>query len=85
MADPLHKNTPLHGVKLKTIVAYLHEKFGWDGLSDRIDVNCFKKDPSIISTVKFLRKQEWAKEEIEKLYVETITRADPWVNSRKSE
>jgi uncharacterized protein (DUF2132 family) len=60
---------PLHGVTLETILRKLVNKYGWDGLAKRIDINCFKSDPSISSSLKFLRKTPWARKEVEDLYV----------------
>ena len=65
-------NNPLHGVKLSTIVEFLHEKYGWHKLSEIININCFKSDPSINSSLKFLRKTKWARNKVEKLYLESI-------------
>jgi uncharacterized protein (DUF2132 family) len=62
-------NDPLHGVTLETILRKLVNKYGWDGLAKRIDINCFKTDPSISSSLKFLRKTPWARKEVEDLYV----------------
>jgi len=68
MADE-HPNDPLHGVTLETILRKLVGKYGWDGLAKRIDIRCFKSDPSISSSLKFLRKTPWARKEVEDLYV----------------
>ena len=65
-------NNPLHGVKLSTIVEFLYKKYGWEELSEMININCFKSDPSINSTLKFLRKTRWARNKVEKLYLESI-------------
>ena len=62
-------NNPLHGLSLETIVTKLEEHYGWDGLAYRIDINCFKSDPSIKSTLKFLRKTQWARDKVESLYI----------------
>ncbi len=67
-------NNPLHGVKLATIVEDLQGYYGWNGLAQRININCFKKDPSIKSSLKFLRRTEWAREQVEQLYLETFVR-----------
>jgi len=64
-----NSNDPLHGVTLETILSKLVNKYGWDGLAKRIDVNCFKSDPSINSSLKFLRKTPWARKQVEELYV----------------
>ena len=65
-------NNPLHGVKLKDIVEYLVEKYGWDHLGTKINIRCFKNDPSVKSSLKFLRKTPWARDEVEQLYLDTI-------------
>jgi len=65
-------NNPLHGVKLADILEYLVAEYWWDELAQRIDIRCFKYDPSIKSCLKFLRKTPWAREKVEKLYLETI-------------
>ncbi len=68
----MQANNPLHGVKLQDIVEALHAKYGWDGLAQRININCFKSDPSIKSSLKFLRKTPWARDKVEALYVRTF-------------
>jgi uncharacterized protein (DUF2132 family) len=60
---------PLHGVTLETILNDLVAKLGWDGLAARIDIRCFKSDPSIKSSLTFLRKTPWAREKVEALYI----------------
>ncbi|MCB7482285.1 VF530 family DNA-binding protein [Christiangramia sediminis] len=64
-------NNPLHGVKLATIMEKLHAHYGWDGLADRIGINCFKSNPTIKSSLKFLRRTPWAREKVERLYLKT--------------
>ena len=66
-------NNPLHGVSLEKIVAELEFRYGWDGLAQRININCFKKDPSVKSSLKFLRKTPWAREKVENLYVRSLS------------
>jgi len=61
----------LHGITLESLLTRLVEHYGWEGLGRRIDINCFIKDPSIKSSLKFLRKTPWARERVEKLYLET--------------
>lgn len=61
----------LHGVTLEAIVTRLHAHYGWEQLSRRIDINCFASDPSIKSSLKFLRKTPWARAKVEELYVAT--------------
>lgn len=63
-------NDPLHGVTLETILVDLHSRFGWDGLAERVDVRCFSNDPSIKSSLKFLRKTPWARAKVEALYIQ---------------
>lgn len=60
---------PLHGVTLETMVTALAEHFGWDNLGQRIPVRCFQTDPSVASSLKFLRKTPWAREKVESLYL----------------
>lgn len=64
-------NNPLHGVKLATIVEELQMYYGWEGLAERININCFKSNPTIKSSLKFLRKTPWAREKVERLYLKT--------------
>ncbi|MCR2747917.1 VF530 family protein [Limnobacter parvus] len=63
---------PLHGVTLETVVVKLVEHYGWDELAKRININCFKSDPSVKSSLKFLRKTPWAREQVEHLYLSTF-------------
>jgi len=65
-------NNPLHGVTLEQVVTRLQEHYGWDGLAQRINVNCFKSDQSIKSSLKFLRKTQWARDKVESLYIATF-------------
>lgn len=65
-------NNPLHGITLEQIVIKLQARYGWDGLADRININCFKSEPSVRSTLKFLRKTPWARESVEALYIATF-------------
>ncbi|WP_041056339.1 VF530 family DNA-binding protein [Vibrio owensii] len=65
-------NNPLHGLSLEKILTRLVEHFGWNGMHVRVRVNCFKKDPSIKSSLKFLRKTQWARDKVEALYIETF-------------
>ena len=64
-------NNPLHGITLKTILLELIAEYGWGELALKINVNCFKSDPSINSSLTFLRKTPWAKEKVIKLYLDT--------------
>ena len=63
---------PLHGVTLETIVTSLVDHFGWDVLAQKININCFKSDPSIKSSLKYLRKTQWARDKVESLYISIV-------------
>ena len=65
-------NDPLHGKTLQVILEYLVEEFGWEELSDKVRINCFRTNPSINSSLKFLRKTPWAREKVETLYIRTL-------------
>ncbi len=69
-------NNPLHGKTLETIVVYLVSFYGWEELGNRIRINCFLIDPSIKSSLKFLRRTPWARKKVEELYLETIRKTD---------
>ena len=62
-------NNPLHGVTLEQIVSSLVEYYGWEELGMRIDIRCFNNDPSVKSSLKFLRKTSWARKKVEALYL----------------
>lgn len=66
---PQTKN-PLQGITLEALLTELHAQYGWEGLAQRIDINCFKQDPSIKSSLKFLRKTPWAREKVEAIYIQ---------------
>jgi uncharacterized protein (DUF2132 family) len=74
--DETQPDNPLHGITLKTILEDLVERHGWDELAARIRVRCFSENPSIQSSLKFLRKTEWARTKVERLYLEDRRRAD---------
>ena len=65
-------NNPLHGVTLEMVVTKLVDRYGWDELAESININCFKNDPSIKSSLKFLRKTQWARDKVESLYISTF-------------
>lgn len=65
-------NNPLHGKTLEAILTFLVEKYGWPELAYRIRINCFLNDPSIKSSLKFLRKTDWARKKVEQLYIESL-------------
>lgn len=64
-------NNPLHGITLETIVNQLVQQFGWEELGKRIPIRCFTMDPSIKSSLKFLRRTPWARKKVEDLYLAT--------------
>jgi len=65
-------NNPLHGVKLADMLEKLHDKYGWEELGSRINIRCFNENPSIKSSLNFLRKTPWAREKVERLYLRSI-------------
>ena len=65
-------NNPLHGITLEAILIHLHKQYGWEELSERVKINCFYENPSIQSSLKFLRKTPWARKKVEDLYVRSI-------------
>ena len=64
-------NNPLHGITLEAILISLVDYYGWKELGKRIDIRCFTSDPSIKSSLKFLRKTDWARLKVESLFIET--------------
>lgn len=66
---------PLHGVTLEAVLTALVARYGWDGLAQRIDIRCFKSDPSIKSSLTFLRRTPWAREKVENLYRRSLSSA----------
>lgn len=72
MADE-QPNNPLHGITLEKVVTQLVDHYGWDELSYMININCFKSNPSVKSSLKFLRRTQWARDKVEDLYVSTFT------------
>lgn len=65
-------NNPLHGITLNMIMNHLVDHFGWEKLGNEVNINCFKSNPSIKSSLTFLRKTPWAREKVEKLYLRMI-------------
>jgi uncharacterized protein (DUF2132 family) len=62
-------NDPLHGISLKTILTDLVAEYGWEMIGKRIDIRCFTHNPSIESSLKFLRRTPWAREKVDKMYL----------------
>ncbi len=73
MSAESNKNNPLHGITLKMMLEQLLEYYGWDGLFEQINIDCFHNNPSIKSSLNFLRKPQfsWARKKVEELYLNT--------------
>lgn len=69
---PPPSNDPMHGKTLLMILEYLVEYYGWEHLGYKIDIRCFNNDPSIKSSLKFLRRTPWARQKVEEFYKQTI-------------
>ena len=67
-------NNPLHGITLEMMLTYLVEHYGWDEMGRRIAIKCFTNDPSLKSSLKFLRRNPWAREKVEALYLNSRNR-----------
>lgn len=73
MTEPAqHPRDPLHGVTLQQIVESLHARYGWEEMAARIPVRCFQNNPSVKSSLTFLRKTPWAREKVERWYVKDL-------------
>jgi len=66
-----HKQDPLHGITLEQIVTQLADRYGWEALGKRIKIKCFLNEPSISSSLRFLRRTPWARKKVEALYLTT--------------
>lgn len=73
----MQNNDPLHGKTLKTIIETLVDFYGFDTLEELIPINCFKSNPSIKSSLTFLRKTDWARKKVEELYIRTLPKLNP--------
>lgn len=65
-------NNPLHGVKLVEILEFLTQKYTWEDLAGQVNINCFKSNPTVKSSLKFLRRTPWAREKVEQLYLQSL-------------
>ncbi len=72
MAELNQKNNPLHGLTLETIVNALVEHYGWEILGEKVNIKCFNENPSIKSSLTFLRKTPWARAKVESLYLYVV-------------
>jgi uncharacterized protein (DUF2132 family) len=70
--EPAQNNNPLHGVTLEMILHHLVTHYGWEVMNERVRINCFFENPSISSSLKFLRKTAWARKKVEDLYLESL-------------
>ena len=83
MSDQRNKD-PLHGITLEKIITELVEKYGWEALGQQIKIKCFTNDPSISSSLKFLRRTPWARKKVETLYLSKSTRKeDVWKKAKQ--
>ncbi|WP_321348999.1 VF530 family protein [Halopseudomonas oceani] len=72
-APPDHSNAdPLHGITLKVLLQWLVDRYGWDELGRRVPINCFLHEPSLNSSLKFLRRTPWARVKVEALYIASL-------------
>ncbi len=89
--NPSQPNNPLHGVTLKAMLEYLVAEYGWERLGERINIHCFHYEPSINSSLRFLRKTDWARAKVERLYLDSISydqrhrKSEPRVDESPSE
>jgi uncharacterized protein (DUF2132 family) len=70
------RSDPLHGITLEAILQWLVKHRGWEVMAGEVDINCFKSDPSIKSSLKFLRRTQWARAKVEAYYL--VENKDPW-------
>lgn len=70
-------NNPLHGKTLEMVINFLVNHYGWEELGERIRIRCFNENPSVKSSLTFLRKTPWARTKVEELYIRTIEKAKP--------
>lgn len=90
-----HAKDPLHGVTLEALLNALVANYGWARLAKEVNINCFKSDPSVKSSLKFLRRTPWARKEVETLYLDMLEEKqqntppvgdeNPWANWRKED
>ncbi len=72
--NPEQANNPLHGLKLAVIIERLVDEYGWEELGSIINIRCFNHDPSIKSSLKFLRRTPWARDKVERLYLKKVSK-----------
>ncbi|MGB0882001.1 MAG: VF530 family DNA-binding protein [Vicingaceae bacterium] len=79
-ATPEELSHPLHGVKLKEILERLVERYGWEGLAQKVNIRCFKYNPNMKSSMGFLRKTKWAREHVEDVYMDMLEEDEKKIN-----
>jgi uncharacterized protein (DUF2132 family) len=79
--DSDQPNNPLHGITLEAIVTRLVEQYGWQELAELVPIHCFQNEPSVRSSLKFLRRMAWARSKVEALYMATDFGARPTLES----
>ena len=72
--DDAHQNNPLHGVTLERLLTELVEELGWERMGRRVRIDCFLSEPSVSSSLKFLRKTPWARTKVEAMYLDMLDR-----------
>lgn len=82
MSNP-QANNQLHGITLEKIVTTLEQQLGWAEMAKHVNVNCFRNDPSVKSSLKFLRKTPWARTAVEQLYLDTCQSDFVWPSIKK--
>ena len=73
MSQEAQPNNPLHGITLEAILKHLVDRYGWETLGSLINIRCFQENPSIKSSLKFLRTTPWARTKVEELYIRTVS------------
>jgi hypothetical protein len=79
-SSPAHPNDPLHGITLETVLQRMVDRHGWERMADQIPIRCFMFDPTIKSSLTFLRKNPWARKKLEDWYVYDVTRG--WIDGQ---
>ena len=78
-------NDPLHGVKLEFIVSSLEKELGWENMGYIVNINCFKNNPTLKSSLKFLRRTPWARAKVEQLYIERFVQFNEGVKDKEKD
>ena len=81
--NPNSNKDPLHGITLEKILTVLEEHYGWEKMAEKVSIKCFKNEPSIKSSLIFLRKTPWAREKVENLYIRHLN--NPWNRAKRQD